>query len=113
MSKFISIIMLMLTITGCSSASSTAVSNKGSYPSAIVWHDTLYGVSAYEVASKDIGKELGEIKQIVVPMPKNNGDSNDKLGKLYELKSKQNFEVLALESNGHYFEVHILGPLNH
>ncbi|WP_261300471.1 hypothetical protein [Paenibacillus andongensis] len=89
------------------------MSNNGLYPSAIAWYDTLYGVSAYEVASNDIGKELGEIKRIVVPMPKNNGDSNDKLGKLYELNSKQHFEALALESNGHYFEVHVLGPLNH
>ncbi|MFC5647550.1 hypothetical protein ACFPYJ_00085 [Paenibacillus solisilvae] len=92
-------------------ASSKKTYNKSSYPSSVAWNDSLYGVSFGEVPSTKIGKEIGEIKHLVVPMPKKNGDSNEKLGKLYEIKGKESQDELALEVNGTYLEIHKVGSL--
>jgi hypothetical protein len=49
---------------------------------------------------------------MVVPMPKKNGDSNEKLGKLYKIKGKETQDELVLEVNGSYIEVHKVGAIN-
>lgn len=108
MRRFLLFLLLVLTLTACSTTN-----NKGSYPSSVAWNDSLYGVSVGEVPSTKIGKEIGEIKHLVVaPMPKKNGDSNEKLGKLYEIKGKESQDALALEVDGTYLEIRKVGPLN-
>jgi hypothetical protein len=102
--------LLVITLTACSTTQGSAT--KGTYPSSVAWNDAIYGVSFGEVPATNIGKEIGEIKHMVVPMPKKNGESNDKLGKLYEIKGKEAQDKLALKVNGNYLEVHKVGPIN-
>lgn len=110
MRRFFLIYFFVITLTACSNTQGSTT--KGSYPSSIAWNNALYGVSFNEVPSTNIGKEIGEIKHIVVPMPKKNGDSNEKLGKLYEIKGKETQDELALEVNGSYLLVRKVAPIN-
>ncbi|KRE34897.1 lipoprotein [Paenibacillus sp. Soil522] len=110
MRKSFLFLLLVLALTACSTTHGS--NNKSSYPSSVAWNDSLYGVSFGEVPSTKIGKEIGEIKHLVVPMPKKNSDSNEKLGKLYEIKGKESQDELALEVNGTYLEIHKVGSLN-
>ncbi|MCL6604619.1 MAG: hypothetical protein K6T94_17285 [Paenibacillus sp.] len=112
MMRHLIIIMVSITLlTGCSLF--TGGKTSSSYPYAVAWNDILYGLSTAEIPLQDIGKEIGKIKRIKMPMPKRNGDSNDSpVGSLlFEVKGTDAEEVIAVKVNDKYFRATKLGPL--
>jgi hypothetical protein len=102
------ILFSIAVLTGCSQPTSS------SYPSVVAWNNILYGLSVEEVPIQDIGKELGKIeRRSAPPMPKKNGESNDKpVGSLlFEVKGTDSQELIAVKVNDKYFRASKLGPL--
>ena len=79
----------------------------------MAWNNILYGLSASEVSVQDIGKQIGQIERRMTPMPKKNGDANDKpVGSLlYEVKGFDANDVIAVKVNDTYFQASKLGAL--
>jgi hypothetical protein len=110
--KYIILIFLSLAmLAGCSQSMRPETSS--SYPSAIAWNDSLYGLSVTEVPVQEIGKGIGKIDRKTNPMPKKNGESNDKPvgSQLYEIKGKESQEIIAVKVYDKYFQASKLGPL--
>ncbi len=110
--KYLTLILFSIAVlTGCSQ--NTAEKTSSSYPSTVAWNNILYGLSAAEVHVKDIGKEIGKIERRIAPMPKQNGDSNDKpVGcLLFEVKGTDAQDLIAVKVNDKYFRASKLRPL--
>ncbi len=101
MKKLVIIFLAFILITGCTSQIKKGESSK-IYPDAIVWNNTLYGISSEIINKDELGKELGKITSIVQPLPKKTGESNNApIGsKIYEIVSKPNGNTLAVEMDG-------------
>ncbi len=110
MKRLLVILCVLFVLAGCSSMTSNKT---GSYPSTVAWHNILYGLSATEVTAQDIGKQIGQIERRVAPMPKKNGDANDKpVGSLlFEIKGIDVSDVIAVKVNDTYFRASKMGPL--
>ncbi|MDQ8738236.1 hypothetical protein [Paenibacillus sp. LHD-38] len=83
------------------------------YPSTVAWNNLLYGLSTEEVDNKDIGNEIGKIKRQRTPMPKKNGESNEKLvgSLLFEIKGVDTQDVIAVKVNDKFVKASKLGPI--
>jgi hypothetical protein len=84
------------------------------YPSSIAWNNSLYGLSAEEVNSKDVGIEIGKIKRQRTPMPIKNGESNEKQyvgNSLFEIKGVDIEDAIAVEIDDKFFKASPVGPL--
>lgn len=83
------------------------------YPSTVAWNNLLYGLSTEEVDNKDIGNEIGNIERQRTPMPKKNGESNEKLvgSLLFEIKGVDTLDVIAVKVNDKFFKASKLGPI--
>ncbi|NIK70787.1 MULTISPECIES: hypothetical protein [unclassified Paenibacillus] len=107
------VLLVSFLAAGCSNNGSNS---SDSYPSAVAWNNILYGYSIEEVSVEEIGKQIGEIKRQVTPMPKKNGDSNDRRlptgSQLFEISGKDHNQEMAIKVNGKYFKASKLGPLN-
>ncbi|MDF2650108.1 MAG: hypothetical protein K0Q73_5913 [Paenibacillus sp.] len=103
---------LIIVLTGLSSNTEGALAT--SYPSAVAWNNLLYGLSIEEVDIKDIGKEIGKIEHQRAPMPKKNGESNEKpVGSvLFEIKGLDTQDVIAVKVNEIFFKASKLGPIH-
>ncbi|UUZ86264.1 hypothetical protein LJK88_24355 [Paenibacillus sp. P26] len=105
--KQLTVIVLILAIlTACSTSATSS-----SYPSAFAWNDAIYGISAEEVPESEIGRKLGEIRHIVRPKPRKNGDSNEKTGSIYEILGSDHNEVLAIHYKDTFYKASKNGPL--
>ncbi|WP_152619462.1 hypothetical protein [Cohnella kolymensis] len=116
MKRIIIILCVLTIITACSGKGgliSNGSESSSSYPSAVAWNNTLYGLSIAEVPVKDVGKELGRIDRVQSPMPLNNGESNDKpVGTtLFEIIGKSTQEEIAIKVGDVFFSASKLGPL--
>lgn len=111
MKYLILILFSIAVLTGCSHT--TGGKSSSNYPSAVAWNNILYGLSAEEVPVKDIGKEIGKIERRTSPMPKKNGESNDKpVGSLlFEVVGADAQELIAVKVNDKYFRASKLGSL--
>ncbi|KRF39765.1 hypothetical protein [Paenibacillus sp. Soil787] len=96
MKKLVCMIIMLALLTACA--------KKGTYPSQLMWDDTIYGVSTEIVESKDIGDEIGEIRKKVSPMPQKNGEANDtEVGsKLYKIWGVDQKNSVAIKKNDTY-----------
>ena len=85
-----------------------------SYPSAVAWNNTIYGLSIEEVDINLIGNEIGKVEHLTSPMPKRNGESNDKpVGSLlFEIKGIDSQDAIAVNVNDTFFMASKLGPIN-
>lgn len=111
--KYLILIMISIAVlTGCSQ--NKGAESSSSYPSAVAWNNILYGLSVVEIPIKDIGKDIGKIERRTTPMPKKNGESNDKPAGslLFEVKGIDSQEVIAVKVNEKYFKASKLGVLN-
>ncbi|MFC5650627.1 hypothetical protein ACFPYJ_16140 [Paenibacillus solisilvae] len=83
------------------------------YPSAVAWNNLLYGLSIEEVDNKVIGNEIGKIKRQRTPMPKKNGESNEKLvgSLLFEIKGADTQDVIAVKVNDKFFKASKFGQI--
>ncbi|RAP77246.1 hypothetical protein [Paenibacillus montanisoli] len=84
------------------------------YPSSVAWNNYLYGLSVEEVDSKDIGNEIGKIKRQRTPMPKKNGESNEKHhvgSSLFEIKGVDIKDAIAVKVDEKFFKASQIGPL--
>lgn len=106
-----SLLFLVIILTGFSSNTEGALAN--SYPSAVAWNNLLYGLSTEEVDIKDIGNELGTIEHLRAPMPKKNGESNEKPvgSQLFEINGVDTQDVIAVKVNDKFFKASKLGPI--
>ncbi|MDQ8738576.1 hypothetical protein, partial [Paenibacillus sp. LHD-38] len=79
----------------------------------VAWNNLLYGLSTEEVDNKDIGNEIGKIKRQRTPMPKKNGESNEKLvgSLLFEIKGADTQDVIAVKVNDKFVKASKLGPI--
>ncbi|UKS29701.1 hypothetical protein LOZ80_12520 [Paenibacillus sp. HWE-109] len=66
----------------------------------------IYGISAENVPSKDIGDQIGEIRKRVRPMPQNNGEANDaEVGsKLFKIVGVDQQNAIAIQKNDVYLK---------
>lgn len=108
------LILMMLSVavlTGCSQ--SIGSKSSSTYPSAVAWNNSLYALSVVEVPVDEVGAEIGKIDRRTSPMPKRNGESNDKpVGSLlYEMKGKDSQAEIAVKVNEKYYSASKLGPL--
>lgn len=85
------------------------------YPSSIAWNNSLYGLSAEEVNSKDVGNEIGKIERLRDPMPKKNGESNDiriPVGSLlFEINGADTKDVIAVKVEDKFFKASKFGSI--
>ncbi|WP_223068303.1 NisI/SpaI family lantibiotic immunity lipoprotein [Paenibacillus caui] len=105
------LLIMLLTIfvlAGCSAQRPEG----GSYPSTVVLNNIQYGLSVEKVTQDKIGNQLGVVKRIVQPMPKENEESNEAPvgSKLYEIKGIEPNEAIAVEINGEYRKAYKNGP---
>lgn len=106
--KYLILILFSIAfLTGCSQNDGKSSS---SYPSAVVWNNILYGLSAEEVPIQDIGKEIGKIERRTTPMPKKNGESNAQAvgSQLFEIKGIDSKQAIAVKVNEKYQRASIL-----
>jgi hypothetical protein len=105
------LLVFVSVITGIFSFTEGALAT--SYPSAVAWDNFLYGLSTEEVDIKDIGDQIGRIERQVTPMPKNNGESNDKpVGSpLFEIKGADTQDVIAVKVDDKFFKASKIGPI--
>ncbi len=108
------LILMLLSFTFLTGCSGNGGKSSSSYPSAIVWNNILYALSAEEVPIQDISKEIGKIERRVTPMPKKNGESNDKPvgSQLFEIKGIDSNQTIAVKVNDKYHRASILEPVN-
>jgi hypothetical protein len=107
--KYLILILFSIAfLSGCSQGAKSS-----SYPSVVAWNNILYGLSAEEVPVQDIGKEIGKIERRSTPMPKKNGESNDKPAGslLFEVKGTDSQELIAVKVNDKYFRASKQGAL--
>ncbi|CAM3567456.1 hypothetical protein PALU110988_29185 [Paenibacillus lupini] len=102
---FVSVIIGIFSFTGGATATS--------YPSAIAWNNFVYGLSTEEIDIKDIGNQIGRIERLRTPMPKKNGESNDKpVGSLlFEINGVDTLDVIAVKVDDKYYKASPNGPL--
>jgi hypothetical protein len=83
------------------------------YSNTVAWNNLLYGLSDEEVDNKDIGNAIGKIERQRTPMPKKNGESNEKLvgSLLFEIKGADIQDVIAIKVNDKFFKASKLGPI--
>jgi hypothetical protein len=105
------VLFFIIVITGFSSK--TEAVSASTYPSAVAWNNFLYGLSAEEVEIKDIGDEIGMIQSQRAPMPKKNGESNEKPAGslLFEINRVDTEDAIAVKVNDKYFKATKLGPI--
>lgn len=105
------LLCFFIVLTGVSSHAEGV--SASSYPSAVAWNNLLYGLSIEEVDFKDIGIEIGKIERQRAPMPKKNGESNEKpVGSLlFEVKGADSQDVIAVKVNDKFFRASKLGPI--
>lgn len=105
------LLCFFIVLTGVSSHAGGV--SASSYPSAVAWNNLLYGLSIEEVDFKGIGKEIGKIERQRAPMPKKNGESNEKpVGSLlFDIKGADSQDVIAVKVNDKFFRASKLGPI--
>lgn len=98
MKVLLGVLLAIVVLAGCSA------NKDDSYPSAVVLENIQYGLSVEKVTQDKIGNQLGTVKRIVHPMPKENEESNDAPvgSKLYEIKEVEPNEAIAVEIDGEY-----------
>jgi hypothetical protein len=104
MKLLLSIFIMMILSVGCSTQKTGDDSTSASYPSAVFVNNILYGLSVEIVTQDKLGIQLGVVKRKVEPMPTENGESNEAPvgSKIYEIKSVDPSEAIAVEIYGEY-----------
>lgn len=102
-----SILLCLLSIfgfVGCAANKYQTGYNNG--PSAIAWNNLIYGPSGKEVSQNELGKQLGKIKRMKKPYPKENGDSNltPEGSKIFEIKGVDVNNSVVIETDGKYYK---------
>ncbi|WNQ12173.1 hypothetical protein MJA45_03735 [Paenibacillus aurantius] len=114
MKRLLPLALLLSLLAGCSlDARTSGKGSSGSYPGAVAWNGSLYGLSVTEVPAENIGRELGSVQKQVTPMPRHNGEANSmETGTLFfEIKGTDPGEAVAVEKEGRYYHARKMGPL--
>jgi hypothetical protein len=78
-----------------------------------VWSDINYFISVEEVFKKELGNQIGEVKSLKKPMPKEHGDANFiPIGsKIFEIKGNEIKDFIAVEIDGKTYKASPSGKL--
>ncbi|MTI68623.1 MAG: hypothetical protein FH751_00005 [Firmicutes bacterium] len=104
---FITLFLLVVFFSGCSKQI------QSDYPIAVAWNNIRFAISVEEVSKENLGKQLGEVKRIKEPMPKENGDANFITvgSKIFEINGIDANDTIAIEYNGKIVKATKIGSL--
>jgi hypothetical protein len=108
MKKIIMTLLLLIVISsGCVKL------QQSDYPIVVAWNDINYYISVEEVFKEELGNQIGEVKRLKKPMPKENGDANfipigSRIFKINEIEIK---DSIAVEIDGKTYKAGPNGKL--
>ncbi|MFZ5354849.1 MAG: hypothetical protein ACOZCL_19280 [Bacillota bacterium] len=103
--SIIILIIIIIVIYGC-----VPKTKNSDYPIAIMWGNSVYGLSIEEVYDENLAEQIGEVIRVKEPMPEKNGDANFiPIGsKVFRIKSIDIKDAIAVEKNGTTYKATIL-----